>query len=115
MQGSTVALKRTGDIERKRGRHAGRSDPASFASAAWALGAGRATELPSARALSRDAQALGSSPLQQEPRFWRRLTTARRIVPYAIGAAPSPAGLLCCRPGATGWKNNRRTPGYEGL
>ena len=44
------------------------------------------------------------------------LTTARCIVGYDIGAAPSPAGLLRYRPGATGSddRNDRRTPGVEG-
>jgi hypothetical protein len=44
----------------------------------------------------------------------RRLTSARWLVPYDIGAAPPRAGLLRYRPGATGG-NDRRTPGYEGL
>ncbi|MDF2776208.1 MAG: hypothetical protein K0S86_5709 [Geminicoccaceae bacterium] len=45
---------------------------------------------------------------------WRRLTTARWVVAYDIGAAPPTAGLLRYRPGATGG-NDRRTPGFEGL
>jgi hypothetical protein len=50
----------------------------------------------------------------------RRLTTARCIVAYDIGAAPPRAGLLRYRPGATGSddrsndRHNRRTPGVRG-
>src|SRR6478672_171646 len=45
--------------------------------------------------VSCDLSVHGSSTQQQAPiTIWRRLTTARCIVAYDIGAAPPPAGLL---------------------